>query len=140
MFFKRRHEQNNSVQIKAAQLVSYDESHFELMLDQVMNFINAFKSVLPGEWYFLDLYADAVRTSYESSLFVESGRVVFKVTIGNWWDGLLRQFPDVEDYMFSVFNFDPQEKTFIATIRAGQTENQLFPTSSIVGLPSSVPQ
>lgn len=132
MFFKKRQAQSSSQQNTLDR--SYDESHLELMLDQVMKFIDAFKKILPGEWYFFDLYVEAARKTYGSSLYTETGLVVFKITVGNWWDGLLRQFPDVEDYMLSVFEFNPQERTFIATIKAGECENRMFPTSAVVGM------
>lgn len=120
-------KQNNLV-------LTYSESHLESMLDHTNDFINAYKTVLPNAWYFFELYVDTERTSYGPSLFVEKGFVVFKITIGDWWDELLRQFPDVEDYMIWVFKFDPQEKAFVASMVAGECENQVFPTSTVVGM------
>lgn len=48
---------------------------------------------------FFDLCVEAERTSYDQSIYVETGLVVFIITIGNWLDGLLRQFPDVEGFL-----------------------------------------
>lgn len=103
-----------------------DEQHFVLIHEQVLKFLQAFSSKLPSEWYhyFISQEYDHIGNSTE-------GYLKFEILLGNWWDELLYDKPEIKDYIMSVFEFDANEKTFMYRIRTGICHSGSYPADEI---------
>ncbi len=88
------------------------EKHFVLIHDQVIKFLRAYSSVLPDEWYYYMIYPNFEHIYDSFEYYVE-----FKIMVGNWWDGLMREHSDVTDFMMTIFTFDQNERTFTHRIQ-----------------------
>lgn len=103
-----------------------DEEYFVLVHDQVIKFLRAYSSELPDEWYhyFISQEVEHIGGTTE-------GYLKFQVMLGNWWDGLLYNHPEVKDYMMSIFTFDASENTFTYKIRTGTCSGGSYPQDNI---------
>lgn len=103
-----------------------DEEYFVLVHDQVMKFLQAYSSALPDEWYHYFISQDFEHVGGDTEGYLE-----FKILLGNWWDSLLYNSPEIKDYMMSVFAFDASENTFTYRIRTGIFSIGSFPQDKI---------
>ncbi len=106
--------------------ITLDEEFFVLVHDQVMKFLRAYSSDLPSEWYHYFISHD-----FEHIGDTTEGYLEFKILLGNWWDSLLYNSPEIKDYMMSVFTFDASENTFTYRIRTGICSNGSYPQDKI---------
>lgn len=111
---------------KANTRIILDEEHFVLIHEQVLKFLRAFSSALPSEWYhyFISQEFEHIGNNTE-------GYLKFQISLGNWWDELLFDEPEIKDYMMSVFEFDASEKTFMYRIRTGICHSGSYPIEKI---------
>ncbi|MEE0946143.1 MAG: hypothetical protein U0M42_04860 [Acutalibacteraceae bacterium] len=103
-----------------------DEQHFVLVHDQVIKFLRTYSSALPYEWYHY-----FISQTFEHAGGTTEGFLEFKILLGNWWDSLLYNSPDIKDYMMSVFSFDASENTFTYRIRTGICSGGSYPQDKI---------
>ncbi|MBQ4602627.1 MAG: hypothetical protein IJB24_07185, partial [Clostridia bacterium] len=86
----------------------------------------AYSSALPDEWYLYFISQD-----FEHIGGTTEGYLEFKLLLGNWWDSLLYNSPEIKDYMMSVFDFDASENTFTYRIRTGICSSGSYPQDKI---------
>lgn len=127
----KKKTQNYETESSNASIV-FAEEHLEHILDQIIRFLQAYSTVLPDEWYHLYISQDVKRDEYSGNYYVNDGYLKFQITLGNWWNGILYEYPDIADYMDSIFVFDSQERTFTYTeFRTGSSTRCSFPTDKI---------
>lgn len=107
--------------------IVFSEEHFEFELEQIRKFLDAYTKTLPNEW--LHIF---ISQKWEHEECWHDGYIEFQIILGNWWDSLLYQYPDILDYMKNVYTFDPQERSFTYSIRSGNsTTAGAFPREKI---------
>lgn len=64
-----------------------------------------------------------------------TGYLEFEILLGTWWDGLLRGYPDIDDYMRTIFIFDSHDTKFTCTdIITGRSIKGRFPRDRVNAL------
>jgi len=102
-----------------------------LVLDMVMKFLDAYAMAVPDEWYLFFISQETKRTEYSDRYYTYDGYLKFEVSVGTWWNGMLKS-PEVEDYMKTTFNFDPEHKKFTyAGISTGSSTCCAFPRDQV---------
>lgn len=98
-----------------------DEKSFVSVHNQVMSFLEIYSEKLPDEWlhYF-------VSQEFEHVGDTTFGYVKFEISLGNWWDELFFDKPEILDYMKSIFTFDDNNKTFTYKMISGTCSNCSF--------------
>ena len=108
-------------------LIDFND-HFELVLDNTLNFIDAYLAELPGEWIFIN-----ISTVCEKGEFSTDGYryyeefIEFKVNVGCWYDSILYRNKDAKDYMESIYNYNSSDNVFTYRMRIGDSTNCMIP-------------
>lgn len=110
--------------------ITFSEDYFEHYLDNIMRFIQTFYEREPDKWYHFYISQEFRQDNYTDNHYVETGYLKFEISVGIWWDGILRD-PEMEDYMKSNFTFDPSERTFTRSIRTGKSTCCVFPHEKV---------
>ncbi len=125
--FKKAKSNNSKPQDSPNVRIVFDEKYFEQKLDMIMEFLDAYSAVLPNSWYHL-----SISQEFEYASGITDGNLRFEILLDQWWDGLLSQYPDVDDYMKLFFTFDPQENKFtLITFPTGRSIGCKFPKEKI---------
>lgn len=117
----------NDVKLNSNINIIFSEDHFEHTLNMVMSFLDAYSNVSQGEWCCL-----FISQEFEHSGNTTYGYLKFQIMLSYWWDGLLRQYPEIDDYMKNIFTFDSNETAFTYTdFRTGSSIGVPFPQEKI---------
>lgn len=108
-------------------LIDFND-HFALVLDNTLDFVDAYRAELPGEWIFIN-----ISTVCEKGEFSTDGYryyeefIEFKVNVGCWYDSILYRNKDAKDYMESIYNYNSSDNVFTYRMRIGDSTNCMIP-------------
>ena len=103
------------------------------LLDQVLRFIDAYLKDLPDEYLILSVLPKTEKEESPTGRYTHYYEFVeIKVTVGLWYDCILCEYEKEKDYMESVFQYDPTERTFTYRIHAGSGVRCVVPRGPIV--------
>ncbi|MBP5661858.1 MAG: hypothetical protein J6X30_01730 [Clostridia bacterium] len=128
MFFRKKKKQEKIMTTIEIDLRRFDKL-LEFRLDQIMLFLQIYKIACGGS-YCLSMHSEIYHAS-GGLLYTDNGVIVFKIELDSWREGLLRGYPNVEDYMMSVFTFNADDRSFNGTMPAGYTSGRLYPLESL---------
>lgn len=118
-FFKKE----NSVTVPKTNFKSnFSPNFIEDTLNMVIKFIVAYKTTIPDEWLHFWISYETKEDCGIIRYFLK-----FKITVGNWWNGILYNDSDIVDYMMNVFHFDSSENEFIYYLPVGFGHSYTFP-------------
>lgn len=118
----------NNAQIK----IVFSEEHFENFLDMIIKFLKAYSSVVSDEWWHLFISQEIKKETYSDTYYCYDGFLEFQIILGSWWENIMREYPDIDDYMKSLFCFDAQERKFThTTFKTGSSTCCAFPREKV---------
>lgn len=98
---------NNNIHI-----VDFKE-HLFLNLDFVLEFKRAYSSVLPDSMFSVFISQESKKIDYSNSYYTYDGYIKIHIIVGNWWNGVLRNYPDILDTIETLFDHNGTEFTYI---------------------------
>lgn len=115
-------KENTVTSPKTNSTYDFSKDFIEHTLDMVIKFINAYKETTPTEWLHFYISYKAKEDYGTVRYFLE-----FKIIVGTWWDRILYKYPDIVDYMMTIFSFDDSENVFTYYLPVGSGTSFMFP-------------
>lgn len=107
--------------------IVFGEEHFEHTLNMVMKFLHAYSVERPNNWY--HFFLSQVADREDSGTY---GYIKFHVQLDSWSNGTLYKDPELEDFMNTIFTFDPQENIFTYNMLVGSSSSYAFPWDEVL--------
>lgn len=129
---KQKHSKNYFVDNKKQQI--YDPyGLFANVLDNTLKFIDAYLEEMPNEWILMFINEPPSKvTKHSPDYWCYEEFIEIKIAVGSWYNGILYKNKDLEDYMLSVYEFDPEEKEFIYKIQIAESTNCIIDDNLLV--------